>query len=157
MKQALIVLIIAVVTGAASLIVAGHIPGDVCVTHALQSGLGANPEWTLFLTLTANAPLLWGSARHCKPHRRHYQRLAWSFRHTDGVWLGLDLRQGLARRNFRPEARSQPCCCRKRKRFEWLAVDVRSGLPLGVLEEHPPWQRATLRRSSSCSLAHLRV
>lgn len=59
MKQTLILVAFALLAGAASLIAGGPLPGDISITRALQSLLGAEPAWADFVTRTAKTPLLW--------------------------------------------------------------------------------------------------
>lgn len=57
MRQALILAATALVIGAASWAVQGPLPGDLAITQALQSALGAAPPWALALTKSAVLPL----------------------------------------------------------------------------------------------------
>jgi membrane-associated phospholipid phosphatase len=51
----------ALAIGGASAVVQGPLPGDVELTRGLQALLGAGPDWAMWLTETAKAPLLWGT------------------------------------------------------------------------------------------------
>jgi membrane-associated phospholipid phosphatase len=61
MIKAALLACLVLVTGAASCIMQGPVPGDIAMTKALQQALGFEPEWALWLTDTAKAPLLWGT------------------------------------------------------------------------------------------------
>jgi membrane-associated phospholipid phosphatase len=61
MRQASLLAILAALSGIASLVAAGPVPGDVTITRALQSLFGDAPGWAVVLTQTAKAPLLWGT------------------------------------------------------------------------------------------------
>lgn len=61
MRIAILLVVIAAVTGGASALLQGPLPGDVAVTLALQETLGARPFWAGWLTDTAKAPLLWAT------------------------------------------------------------------------------------------------
>ncbi len=49
---------IAVIAGGATLLAQGPAPGDIAAARALQSALGDAPQWAIFLTRTAKAPLV---------------------------------------------------------------------------------------------------
>jgi membrane-associated phospholipid phosphatase len=59
--QVFVLIAVICLAGAASLYFAGPVPGDVLITRHLQALFGSNPDWAVFLTRTAKAPLLWGS------------------------------------------------------------------------------------------------
>jgi len=61
MRLAIALATVAALAGIASLVAGGPVPGDVGITRALQSLLGAAPDWAGFMTQTAKAPLLWGT------------------------------------------------------------------------------------------------
>jgi len=63
MKHARLILLVllVLVPGAASIATQGGVPGDVAVTRALQTLLGEAPGWALPVTHLAKAPWLWAS------------------------------------------------------------------------------------------------
>ena len=57
----LILALLVLIPGAASIAAQGAIPGDVTITRALQSALGEAPAWADAMTSLAKAPWLWAS------------------------------------------------------------------------------------------------
>jgi hypothetical protein len=61
LRQTVALAILAALAGVASLVAGGPVPGDVGITRALQSLLGAEPVWAELMTQAAKAPRLWGT------------------------------------------------------------------------------------------------
>lgn len=60
-RLALVLGLLVLICGAASLAMQGPVPGDIALTRALQSALGEAPAWASAMTHMAKAPWLWAS------------------------------------------------------------------------------------------------
>ena len=60
-RFALVLVVLVLIPGAASMFAQGPLPGDIAATLALQSVLGEAPAWAVSMTNMAKAPWLWAS------------------------------------------------------------------------------------------------